>query len=152
MKISDFLRRERIIPNLQSRDKKGVIEELSETVAGTTGAAEKDVTKVLLEREQLGSTGVGGGIAIPHGKINSIDTIVMGIGMSDTGIEYDSLDNSPVFIFFLLLTSENSSGEHLKLLAQISKLLKNNQFKNNLKQAETPEEVLDVIHKVDENF
>lgn len=152
MKIADFLHERRIIPELNSNDKKGVIEELSRAVADTTDAAVRDIARVLLEREQLGSTGIGGGIAIPHGKLKEIDSIIMAVGLKSEGIQYDSLDNKPVYIFFLLLTPENSTGGHLKVLAQISKLLKNSQFKNNIKKAQTGREVMDVIRAVDENF
>ena len=152
MKILDFLSQERIIPNMKSRDKKGVIDELAQAVADTTSAENAEVAKVLLEREQLGSTGIGDGIAIPHGRLRSIDSIIMGFGSSEQGIEYDAIDNNPVNIFFLLLTPENSTGGHLKVLAQISKLLKNKQFKINLSNAKSTQEVLEIIQEADENF
>ena len=152
MKILDFLSQERIIPNMKSRDKKGVIDELAQAVADTTSADNAEIAKVLLEREQLGSTGIGDGIAIPHGRLNSIDSIVMGFGSSEQGIEYDAIDNNPVHIFFLLLTPENSTGGHLRVLAQISKLLKNKQFKTNLSNAKSIQEVLEIIQEADENF
>lgn len=152
MKILDFLSPERILPNMQSRDKKGVIDELAQAVADTTSAENAEVAKVLLEREQLGSTGIGDGIAIPHGRLSSIDSIIMGFGSSEHGIEYDAIDSKPVNIFFLLLTPENSTGGHLKVLAQISKLLKNKQFKINLSNAKSVEEVLEIIQESDESF
>jgi nitrogen PTS system EIIA component len=152
MKILDFLSPERIIPKMKSRDKKGVIDELAEAIANTTSAENVEIAKVLLEREQLGSTGIGDGIAIPHGRLSSIDSIVMGFGSSEQGIEYDSIDNNPVNIFFLLLTPENSTGGHLRVLAQISKLLKNKQFKTNLTNAKSTQEVIEIVREADENF
>jgi PTS system nitrogen regulatory IIA component len=152
MKILDFLSTERIIPNMKSRDKKGVIDELAKAVANTTAAENAEIAKVLLEREQLGSTGIGDGIAIPHGRLSSIDSIVMGFGSSEQGIEYDAIDDKPVNIFFLLLTPENSTGGHLKVLAQISKLLKNKQFKINLSNAKSTQEVIEIIQEADEKF
>ncbi len=152
MKIVDFLSIERIIPNMKSRDKKGVIDELAQAVADTTAAETSEIARVLLEREQLGSTGIGDGIAIPHGRLSSIDSIIMGFGSSEQGIEYDALDAEPVHIFFLLLTPENSTGGHLKVLAQISKLLKNKQFKTDLANAASKQEVLEIIQGADENF
>ncbi|MCP3901495.1 MAG: PTS sugar transporter subunit IIA [Desulfobacteraceae bacterium] len=152
MKILDFLSTERIIPNMKSRDKKGVIDELAQAVANTTTAENAEIAKVLLEREQLGSTGIGDGIAIPHGRLSSIDSIIMGFGSSELGIEYDAIDDKPVNIFFLLLTPENSTGGHLKVLAQISKLLKNKQFKTNLSNAKSTQKVLEIIQEADENF
>ena len=137
---------------MKSRDKKGVIDELAQAVANTTTAESAEIAKVLLEREQLGSTGIGDGIAIPHGRLNSIDSIIMGFGSSEQGIEYDAIDDNLVNIFFLLLTPENSTGGHLKVLAQISKLLKNKQFKTNLSNAKSTQEVLEIIQEADENF
>jgi PTS system nitrogen regulatory IIA component len=105
-----------------------------------------------MEREQLGSTGIGGGIAIPHGKLDLVGSILVGFGLSREGVEYDSLDNKPVHIFFLLLTSENSTGGHLKVLAQISKLLKMDQFKRGLLAATSVDEIYDIIAEQDEDF
>ncbi len=105
-----------------------------------------------MEREQLGSTGIGGGIAIPHGKLDSVGSIIVGFGLSPKGIEYESLDNKPVHIFFLLLTTENSTGEHLKVLAQISKLLKMEHFKKSLLTAESVDEIYNIIMEQDEDF
>ena len=152
MKILDFLSIERILPNMQSRDKKGVIDELAQAVADTTTAENAEIARVLLEREQLGSTGIGDGIAIPHGRLSAIDSIIMGFGSSEQGIEYDAIDDKPVTIFFLLLTPENSTGGHLKVLAQISKLLKNKQFKIDLNNAQTKQEVIEIIQDADEDF
>lgn len=152
MKISQLLHKNSIISNLKSTDKKGIIEELAISIAQTTKADSKDIAAVLLEREQLGSTGIGGGIAIPHGKLNSIHSITIGFGLSKEGVEYDSLDNKPVHIFFLLLTPENSTGGHLKVLAQISKLLKMDHFKDSLRQAESVDDIFDIIKEVDEDF
>ena len=152
MKISQLLNKESIISNLESVDKKGIIEELSKSIASSTKASSKDIASVLLEREQLGSTGIGGGIAIPHGKLHSINSITIGFGLSHKGVEYDSLDNKPVHIFFLLLTPENSTGGHLKVLAQISKLLKMDHFKENLRQAQSVDQIYEIIKEVDEDF
>ncbi len=152
MKILQILAQEAIVPDLKSTDKKGVIEELALAVSNTSKASSSDIARVLLEREQLGSTGIGGGIAIPHGKLNTITRISLGFGLSQKGVAYDSLDNKPVHIFFLLLTPENSTGEHLKVLAQISKLLKMNHFKQDLKQAQSTSQILDIIQEVDEEF
>jgi len=152
MKISDLLDNHSIIPRLESQDKKGVLEELAETVTHISGTQKSDIVKVLLEREQLGSTGIGGGIGIPHGKLSSISTIAVGIGISRKGVEFDSLDKKPVHILFLLITPEDSAGSHLRVLAQLSKLLKKNEFKTSLKQAGSAAEILAVIEQYDEDF
>ena len=152
MKISEILDKDSIIDDLKSADKQGVIQELSQAVAKNNSAPAKEIARVLMEREDLGSTGIGGGIAIPHGKLNTVDTVSVGFGLSRTGVEYDSLDGKPVHIFFLLLTPENSTGSHLKVLAQISKLLKRDDFKERLKTAGSAEDIFEIIRDQDEDF
>jgi len=152
MKISELLHKNSIIADLKSRDKKGVLEELAASVSNIANTESKDIVKVLLEREQLGSTGIGGGIGIPHGKLAAINSIVVGFGLSREGVDFDSLDNQPVHIFFLLITPTNSTGSHLKVLAQISRLLKQSHFKEGLLKAESVDEVIQIIDSVDEIF
>ena len=152
MRISQLLNKSSIIADLNARDKKGIIDELALAVSKTTKAPAKEIAIVLMEREQLGSTGIGGGIAIPHGKLDSVKSIIVGFGLSREGIEYESLDNKPVHIFFLLLTPENSTGGHLKVLAQISKLLKMNQFKKDLIAAQSVDDIYNTIMDQDEDF
>ena len=152
MRISQLLDKGSIIANLAASDKKGVINELALAISETTNIPAKELATVLMEREQLGSTGIGGGIAIPHGKLDSVKSIIVGFGLSRKGVEYDSLDNKPVHIFFLLLTPENSTGGHLKVLAQISKLLKMNDFKKSLITAESIDDVYEIIMNQDEDF
>ncbi len=152
MKISQLLDKKAIIAELDASDKKGAIDELSVAVSTTTAASAKDIAMVLMEREQLGSTGIGGGIAIPHGKLDAVKTIRIGFGLSRKGVEYDSLDDKPVHLFFLLLTPENSAGGHLKVLAQISKMLKMDQFKKKLMTAESVDAIYDIIIEQDEDF
>jgi len=152
MRISQLLNKSSIIANLDALDKKGAIDELATAISAITKASTKEIAAVLMDREQLGSTGIGGGIAIPHGKLNLVGSILVGFGLSKKGVEYDSLDNKPVYIFFLLLTSENSTGDHLKVLAQISKLLKKEQFKKGLMAADSVDEIYDIIMEQDEDF
>jgi nitrogen PTS system EIIA component len=152
MKLSQLLNKNSIIVNLKATEKKTIIEELAGAVSKATKARTEDIAQVLWEREQIGSTGIGGGIAIPHGKLGVIEEITVGFGLSKEGVGYDSLDNKPVHIFFLLITPENSTGGHLKVLAQISKLLKMEHFKQDLKSAESAEHIYNVIMEVDEEF
>ncbi|WP_299978250.1 PTS sugar transporter subunit IIA [Desulfobacula sp.] len=152
MRISQLLDKGSIIANLKASDKKGVIDELAGVVSTTTKASTKEIATVLMEREQLGSTGIGGGIAIPHGKLDLVRSIIVGFGLSREGVEYESLDDKPVHIFFLLLTPENSTGGHLKVLAQISKLLKMDQFKKKLATAKSVDDIYDIIMEQDEDF
>lgn len=152
MKIKDLLDKEAILVDLKANDKKGVLEELSLPVSRIAGIKQQDLVRVLMEREQLGSTGIGGGIGIPHGKLKNLDNLVLGFGLSRKGIDFDAMDRRPTHIFFLLVTPENSTGVHLKVLARISRLLKNEEFKEKLYQISDAEEFLNEIEQVDYEF
>ncbi|NOY69770.1 MAG: PTS transporter subunit EIIA [Deltaproteobacteria bacterium] len=152
MKILDFLTPATILTRMAATDKAGAIEELSISVADFTGIDNKEIIRVLLERERLGSTGIGGGIAIPHGKLAGLDRLVMGFGRSENGVEFDSLDGKSIFIFLVLLSPDNSTGLHLRLLARLSKLLKDTTLKDSLMRADLPEDVLRLIGEVDEEI
>ncbi|VFQ47269.1 PTS sugar transporter subunit IIA [Desulfoluna butyratoxydans] len=149
MKILDVLQLETIIPELTSRDKKGILEELAAPIADLTGLHHPDLVRVLLEREQLGSTGIGDGIGIPHGKIAGLDRMVVGFGMSRQGVDFDSLDGRPAHIFFVLVTPEQSTGQHLKLLARLSKMLKSDLFRKKLMTATSRDEIHAIIRNED---
>ncbi len=152
MKICDVLQKETILANLQAQNKKGILEELVAPVARVAGVNPGELVKVLMERERLGSTGIGGGIGIPHGKMQDLESLVVGFGLSRKGIDFESLDGQPTNIFFLLVTPENSTGLHLKLLARISRILKNDLFKNKLLNAVDEEEIYSIIKEEDEEF
>ncbi len=152
MKILDVLSKEAICIDLKAKDKKGILDELVAPIVSMTGASHEELVKVLMERERLGSTGIGGGIGIPHGKLKALDQLVLGFGLSRRGADFESMDNRPTYIFFLLLTPESSAGLHLKLLARISRLLKNEDFKSQLMQASRPEEIIDIIREKDDDF
>lgn len=152
MKILDILHPEAILPDLKSQDKKGILEELVTPLAHITQMDHKDLFRVLMEREQLGSTGIGEGIGIPHGKIRGIESMVIGFGLSKRGVDFDSIDSKPTHIFFTLITPDQSTGLHLKLLARISKLLKREGFKDKLMNASSTEEILTIIKQEDDDF
>jgi PTS system nitrogen regulatory IIA component len=152
MKICDVLDRKSILPDLKALNKKGILEELVVPVAEIAGVSQQDLSKVLMERERLGSTGIGGGIGIPHGKMKNLESLVLGFGLSRKGVDFESLDGQPTHIFFLLVTPENSTGLHLKLLARISRILKNDPFKSRLLEAVDTDEILDIIKEEDEEF
>jgi PTS system nitrogen regulatory IIA component len=152
MKICDVLDRRSILPDLKAQNKKGILEELVVPVAEIAGVSQKDLTKVLMERERLGSTGIGGGIGIPHGKMKNLESLVLGFGLSRKGVDFESLDGQPTHIFFLLITPENNTGLHLKLLARISRILKNDPFKSRLLGAVDSDEILGIIKEEDEEF
>jgi len=152
MKILDALKKEAILSDLKSVDKKGVLEELSNPVSSLFNIDKDDLVTILMERESLGSTGIGGGIGIPHGKLKNLDSLVLGFGFSRRGVDFESMDGRPTHIFFLLVTPENSTGLHLKLLARISRILKNDPFKAKLMAAGSAAEIIDIIAEEDEDF
>ncbi len=152
MKISQLLDKNAIIADLKSTDKLSVINELASAISKSTEASAEQITEVLIDREERSSTGIGGGIAIPHGKLDLVNGVVVGFGLSINGVEYDSLDNKPVHIFFVLLTPENSTGDHLKVLSQISKLLRMESFKKGLISATSVGDIQQIIKEQDEDF
>ena len=152
MKILDALHPDAIVMDLQSWDKVGVIRELAKPVADFFHIDHEHLFQVLMERERLGSTGIGGGIGIPHGKLKQLKDLVLGFGLSRKGVAFDSLDGKPTYLFFLLLTPESSTGLHLKALARISRILKNDLFKQKLLKSRIPEDVIATIKDEDEDF
>ncbi|MEW6615452.1 MAG: PTS sugar transporter subunit IIA [Thermodesulfobacteriota bacterium] len=153
MKIADILSGDLIIPELTSKSKKEVLEELVTVIVKQNKLINKgELLDVLLEREKLGSTGIGDGIAIPHGKLKNIDTLLASFGKSVDGVDFDSMDGKPTHLFFLLVAPEDSAGIHLKALARISRLLKDNSFKQELMEAKLKDDLFNTIIERDENF
>ena len=150
MKILDVLRKESIIVDLKATDKKGVLEELVSPVVRISNVSPEEMVRVLLDRERLGSTGIGNGIGIPHGKLKGLETLVLGFGISRKGVDFESMDNRPTYLFFLLITPENSTGPHLKLLARISKILKSVPFREKLMNASNQDEIYEIIREADD--
>lgn len=152
MKISDFLVPKAVSANLESKSKKEVIEELVGLLM-ETGAIERrhknKVMEVLMAREALGSTAIGQGIAIPHGKCDCVKKLVGCLGISKSGIDFDSLDGEPAYIFFLLVAPIDSAGPHLKALARISKLLKDKYIRESLKSVKDEKSMLQIIQQED---
>ncbi len=152
MKIFDFLSDETIEVDLKAKNKKDVIEELVERLVKAGKVRNKEpVVKTLMEREELGSTGIGHGVAIPHGKSSLVKELVAAFGRSPQGIEFDALDGEPVYLFFLLVAPEGEAGAHLKALAKISRLLKDKYFRQALIKAETVDEVKRIIQEEEES-
>ncbi|MBW1912027.1 MAG: PTS sugar transporter subunit IIA [Deltaproteobacteria bacterium] len=153
MKLSEILDEENILPDLKARDKKKVLEELVDTIVSNHPSLDKDsLVKVLLERERLGSTGIGDGVAIPHGKFHGVSEPIISFGRSRKGLDFESMDGQPAYLFFLLVAPENSAGVHLKALARIAKILKNDVFRKVLMGAEAREELYKTIIQNDEDF
>ena len=146
MKINEILTLETILAEVKANNKENSIKELAEFLCQNHAIADKsELVRVLLEREKLGSTGIGENVAIPHAKMKGLNQIIAAFGISKNGVEFDSLDQKPVNFIFLLLAPENATGIHLKALARISRLLKNQEFKSKLLNASNREDIYNII-------
>ena len=152
MKTTDFLCTEAICADLQSETKKDIICELLSLLTKADVIDKKyknKIFEVLLAREALGSTAIGQGIAIPHGKCDCVQELVGCLGISKKGINFDSLDGEPAHIFFLIVAPVDSAGPHLKALARISRLLKDKYVRDSLKAAQDEKSILKIIQQED---
>ena len=148
MRIKDFLISKAVSVDLKATDKEGLIKELLRLLAKAGAVRNEDkLFKILMNREALGSTGIGQGIGIPHGKSDGVNRLVGAFGISKAGVDFDSLDGEVTRIFFLLIAPEDSAGPHLKALAKISRLLKDKFFRDRLMKAKSPKEVIDIMNK-----
>ncbi len=152
MKILDVLEKEAILVDLQAKDKIGILNELVAPIARITGIDQNEIVRVLMERERLGSTGIGSGIGIPHGKLKNLDRLVLGFGLSRQGVDFESMDGYPTHLFFLLLTPEHATDLHLKLLARVSRLLKKEPLKEMMMKATRADKIITIIGEDDEDF
>jgi PTS system nitrogen regulatory IIA component len=153
MKILEILDEELILSDLKAGGKKEAIEEMAKLAVRHDERLNLDLLlDVLLEREKLGSTGIGDGVAIPHGKVPGIDEVVAVFARSTEGIEFESMDDKKAHLFFLLIAPENSSGAHLKALAKISRLMKEPQFRMRLMEAKSREEILRAFSEEDSRY
>jgi PTS system nitrogen regulatory IIA component len=150
MRVVDILKEELIVPELQSSTKTDVLRELAYHLAAYYSQIQAEqLVSVLLDRERLGTTAIGEGIAIPHGKLPGLKNVVAVFGRSLQGIDCHSLDGAPTRLFFLLVAPEDSAGIHLKALARISRLLKEKTFRERLLQSPTQAELYRVICEED---
>lgn len=124
MDLSDLVAPEGVIASLKATSKKQALQMLAGKAAELTGQAERDIFSTLLERERLGSTGVGHGVAIPHGKLPGLDRVVGLFARANTPLDYEALDDQPVDLLFVLLAPEGSGADHLKALARIARVLR----------------------------
>jgi len=153
MKILDILPEENVLAELHGRTKLEVLAELAAALAARHPEIDKDrLVEVLLEREKLGSTAIGEGIAIPHGKLSKLSGVLAVFGRSRAGVDFQSLDGGPTHLFFLLVAPEDASGAHLKALARVSRLLRDKGFRNRLLAAETAAELYQIIREEDEKY
>ena len=154
MKISDIMKERGILPNLASRDKFGALRDLANLLVTTFKLKEdaEKLVKILEDREKLGSTGIGDGIAIPHGKLSSLKEELLVLGRSKEGIDFNSMDGKPTYLFFLLMGPEEAAGIHLKALARLSRLLKNALFRDSLMKAGNSVEMMEMIKLEDSKY
>ena len=154
MKFSDFVKTEAIKSELSSSDKEGVIRELVTSLveSGQLGTDDQEsIVQAILKREELGSTGIGRGIAVPHTKHPSVDKPVGTVGVSHTGVDFQSLDGEQVQLFFMLISPPDQPNEHLRALENISKQLQDETFCRFLKQSKTSEDVQQILEEADNN-
>jgi PTS system nitrogen regulatory IIA component len=153
MKITDILGENLIVASLAGRNKAEIIEELAGVVAETHAEIDRDrLIQALEDRERLNSTALGEGVAIPHGKLPGLKHVVAAFGRSLPGVDFQSLDGKPTHLFFLLVAPEDSAGAHLKALARISRLLKDDGFRSRLMQAGNAHDVFETIRAEDERY
>ncbi|MGB8685600.1 MAG: PTS sugar transporter subunit IIA [Candidatus Binatus sp.] len=153
MKITDILSPDLVIPDLKGTTKPDVLSELAKALAARyTEIKLADLTAVLAERERLGSTAIGDGIAIPHGKLRGVTKIIGAFGRHADGVDFDSLDGEPSQIFFVLVAPEDSASLHLKALARVSRLLKEASFRSHLLAAKDGAELYSLIKEEDNKY
>ncbi|MFA5119096.1 MAG: PTS sugar transporter subunit IIA [Candidatus Omnitrophota bacterium] len=155
MKILDFLSKKAILSDLKSAKKEDVVRELVDALINA-GDIEKNhrskIVDALMERESLGSTAIGQGIAIPHAKSDAVSKLVGAFSLSRKGVDFDSLDGEPVYIFFLLVAPQDSAGPHLKALARISRLFKDKYFRDSLRACTDDKAIIKIITQEDDKL
>ncbi len=151
MLLSEFLSPQNVIPDLKATGKVSVLAELVDPIVAAESNLDKDeLVKILLDREKLGSTGIGDGIAIPHGKSGEVERLLISFGRSFAGVDFDSMDGQPAHLFFLLIAPESATGVHLKVLAKLARLLKDPSFRQGLLEADDAEAIFKLIVAKDE--
>jgi PTS system fructose-specific IIA component/PTS system nitrogen regulatory IIA component len=154
MKFSDFVKAETIIPDLTATDKRGVIRELVASLVehGRIRAEQlEDIFAAIMNREELGSTGIGRGVAVPHTKHASVDQLIGTVGVSSSGVDFQSLDGEKVQLVFLLISPPDRPGDHLRALENISRQLHDETFCRFLKQSKSAEDIRQVLEEADNN-
>ena len=153
MKVAELLENNFVISDLKGKEKVEVINELIDLFKGDPRV--KDIEKIreaVLEREKIMSTGVGKGFAIPHGKTNQVEEILGAFGKSNNPIEYESLDNQPVHLVFMLVGKDNLVSTHIKLLSRISRMMNKDEFRESLMKTQTKDEIQELFRKEEENY
>ncbi|HEY6909438.1 MAG TPA: PTS sugar transporter subunit IIA [Myxococcales bacterium] len=153
MRIAEFLREDLVLPDLASTEKAGVLGELCAGLARAYPTLSPGrLTETLLERERLGSTGIGEGVAIPHGKLPGLPGLIAAFARKKTGMDFSAIDGKPTYLFFVLFAPDNSAGLHLKALARISRLFKQPQFRQSILDAEGAPAIFRLISEEDAKY
>ena len=153
MKISEILEEKLVVTNLQGTSKEEIIDAMVNLVSQSSKVIDKErVRSAIFEREKIMSTGVGNGFAIPHGKTDAVSEIVAAFGITAEPINYQSLDEKPVRLVFLLVGRDNLVGPHIKLLSRISRLMNKEEFRNRLLGLHTPKEVIDTFRQEEASY
>jgi len=153
MKISDILTEDLVVTHLEGNSKRDVIEAMVDIVARSPKVLDADkVRTAIFEREKIMSTGVGNGFAIPHGKTDAVTDIVAAFAVTAEPIDYESLDEKPVRLVFLLVGKDNLVGPHIKLLSRISRLMNKEEFRNRLLQVPTSREILELFRQEEASY
>jgi len=148
MKIGDILTEEMVLTNLEGSTKNEIIDAMIDLVGNSPKVMDKEkVREAIFEREEIMSTGVGNGFAIPHGKTDAVSDIIAAFAVTAEPIDYQSLDEKPVRLVFLLVGKDNMVGPHIKLLSRISRLMNKEEFRNRLIEMKTPREILETFKK-----
>lgn len=152
MRMSDFVVRDAIIPELTAATKEGVIREMAEGLRAAgqfKGSDPEDIIRAILKRELLGSTGIGRGVAIPHTKHAGVERLVGSVALSRGGVGFDSLDGEPVHVFVLLISPQDRPGDHLRALENVSRCLRDDAFVKALRAATSREEISALLDRLD---
>jgi nitrogen PTS system EIIA component len=152
MKIVEFLRPDAVIANVSGQTGAAVLGELCRPLASAQKVDQQRLVDTLLEREKLGSTGIGEGVAIPHGKVPGLPGLMASFGRAPQGIDFRAIDGRPTHLFFTLFAPENSAGAHLKALARISRIFKNAAFRDAIMKARTADEIYRLIEVEDAKY
>jgi PTS system nitrogen regulatory IIA component len=153
MRIAEFLREDLVLPDLAATDKAGVLGELCAALARAyPSLSSSRLSETLLERERLGSTGIGEGIAIPHGKLAGIPGLIAAFARKKSGVDFAAIDGKPTYLFFVLFAPDNSAGLHLKALARISRLFKQPQFRQSILNADGAPAIFRLISEEDAKY
>jgi len=148
MKITDYLSTQFVDASVKGKTKNEVIEEMLKLISSSDQILDfENVRRAVFEREQIMSTGVGNGFAIPHGKSDAVTDIIAGFGITQNEIDYDALDEKPVRLIFILIGKENMVGSHIKLLSRVSRLMNNKSFREKLLTMTSPDEIINAFRE-----